>query len=363
MSSSTQPTSAHPGDAASSTPETAPESLTTSAPAQAPDAVVAAPDAAPVTAGATGGDTGAQASTGEATAWADTVASDSDAHADAGADADGAEAAGEDAAADGDTSAQAGDQASAGKAGPKNGQNGNPSGNQNGGRVDVPAVAAALKELFPALFSGPARPVKLRIQADIQERAPGKFSKQQLSAFLRRYTGGTGYLIGLTKAKQRFDLDGQPAGEISDEHRQAAQEELTRRRGITETRRADEERGRQERAQLLRDFSRTTLTPANFCALKGLSQEQLDAQLALAREEASQQPQRDDRPPRGGDRRPQGPGRQDGGRGGERRAEGGQRPPRGDGAGRPRGDGPGRPRGDGQPRPDGGKRPPRRNNG
>ena len=130
------------------------------------------------------------------------------------------------------------------------------------GRVDVQAVAAKLKELFPALFGGGAKPLKLRVQADIQERAPGQFTKAQLSAFLRRYTGGTGYLIALTRAKTRFDLDGQPAGELSDEHRNAAQEELTRRRGITEARRAEEDRGRQERAQLLRDFSRTTLTPA-----------------------------------------------------------------------------------------------------
>ncbi len=289
MSSSTQPTSAQPGDAASSTPETAPESLTTSAPVAASPASPASPE------------TPETPETGSTDASASVSVSVSS------------------------TDAKPADKAA-----------------QEGGRVDVPAVAAALKELFPALFSGQAKPVKLRIQADIQERAPGKFSKQQLSAFLRRYTGGTGYLIGLTKAKHRFDLDGQPAGEISDEHRQAAQEELTRRRGITETRRADEERGRLDRAQLLRDFSRTTLTPANFCALKGLTQEQLDAQLALAREEATQQPPR-------GDRRGDRPA------GGERRADGGQRPPRGDGQGRPRGDG--------QPRPDGGKRPPRRNNG
>ncbi|WP_431264850.1 DTW domain-containing protein [Roseateles chitinivorans] len=168
-----------------------------------------------------------------------------------------------------------------------------------GGRVDVQAVAAKLKELFPALFAGGAKPLKLRVQSDIQQRAPGQFTKAQLSAFLRRYTGGTGYLIALTRAKTRFDLDGQPAGELSDEHRVAAQEELTRRRGISDARRAEEDRGRQERSQLLRDFSRTTLTPANFCALKGLTQEQLDAQLKLAREEEAQQPprpERNDRP-------------------------------------------------------------------
>ncbi|UXH78957.1 ProQ/FinO family protein [Roseateles amylovorans] len=208
-------------------------------------------------------------------------------------------------------------------------------------RVDVPAIAAALKELFPALFAGAPKPLKLRIQADIQERAAGRFTKAQLSAFLRRYTGGTGYLIALSRAKQRFDLDGQPAGELSDEHRDAAVQELTRRRGITEARRAEEDRGRQERAQLLRDFSRTTLTPTNFGALKGLSPEQLDEQLALARKEESEQPvrtERQDRPPRGGDRRPgaprdaRGDQRGPGGRGGEGR---GDRGPRADGPGRP----------------------------
>ncbi|MDH0864797.1 ProQ/FinO family protein [Mitsuaria sp. GD03876] len=212
------------------------------------------------------------------------------------------------------------------------------------GRVDVQAVAAKLKELFPALFAGGAKPLKLRVQSDIQQRAPGQFTKAQLSAFLRRYTGGTGYLIALTRAKTRFDLDGQPAGELSDEHRNAAQEELTRRRGITEARRAEEDRGRHERAQLLRDFSRTTLTPANFCALKGMTQEQLDAQLKLAREEEAQQPprpERNDRPPRGGDHRRGGP-----------RGEGGPgQGPRGD-----RGD---RPRRDGQGRPNDGRKPQR----
>lgn len=222
-------------------------------------------------------------------------------------------------------------------------------------RVDVQAVAAQLKELFPALFTGGAKPLKLRVQSDIQERAPGKFTKAQLSAFLRRYTGGTGYLIALSKAKNRFDLDGQPAGELSDEHREAAKQELTRRRGIVDARRAEEDRGREERAQLLRDFSRTTLTPANFCALKGMTQEQLDAQLAQAREEEAQQPprperfDRQDRGPRGGDQRRGGP-RGDGPRGEGRPGQG----PRGD-----RGNRDDRPRRDGQGRPNDGRKPPR----
>ena len=68
--------------------------------------------------------------------------------------------------------------------------------------------AEQLRQRFPALFAGVPRPLKLRIQADIQQRAPGVFSKAALSAFLRRHTGRTGYLIALTRAPHRFDLDG-----------------------------------------------------------------------------------------------------------------------------------------------------------
>lgn len=148
--------------------------------------------------------------------------------------------------------------------------------------------AERLRSLFPALFSGLARPVKLRIQADIQARAPGVFTKAALSAFLRRYTGSTSYLISLTRAPQRLDLDGQPAGEISDEHRQAASDELARRRTIHETRRQAEEDQRRERWQLLRAFETTTLTKDNFCALKGVTPDVLDATLAQARQEAEE---------------------------------------------------------------------------
>lgn len=45
--------------------------------------------------------------------------------------------------------------------------------------------------------------------------------------------------------------------------------------------------GQRERAQLLRAFESSTLTKTNFCALKGLKVEQLDATLAQARAEAA----------------------------------------------------------------------------
>lgn len=201
------------------------------------------------------------------------------------------------------------------------------------------ATGARLAELFPGLFKGAAKPLKLRIQADIQERAPGVFSKQALSAFLRRHTGATSYLVAVSKGSQRFDLDGQPAGELSDEHRKVAADELARRRKLRQERDEADQQARRFRAQLLRDHERSRLTEANFCALKGIALEDLPALLAQARTEAAEEPPR---PPR--DRgHSHGQGRPEHGRGGPRRdgAPSHGRPPR---QGEARGDGQGRPR-------------------
>lgn len=166
-------------------------------------------------------------------------------------------------------------------------------------KADASAVAALspaacgqeLKLRFPALFGGAAKPLKLRIQLDIQERAPGIFSKQVLSAFFRRYTGSTSYLMACSKASHRFDLDGKQAGELSDEHRQAATQELARRRAVQNERRALEEQQQRNRAGLLRAHETTTLTQANFCALMGVAPDELEGLLMLARQEAEQRAQ------------------------------------------------------------------------
>lgn len=164
------------------------------------------------------------------------------------------------------------------------------------------ACAARLSELFPALFTpGTPQPLKLRIQADIQLRAPGIFTKKTLSVFLHRHTTNTAYLRTVANAPQRIDLDGEPAGDIADEHRQAAVAELERRRAMHDARRdaernaqraaneearrarAAEEEQRREASGLLRAFETTTLTRSNFCALKGLTEVELDTMLAQAR--------------------------------------------------------------------------------
>jgi ProP effector len=106
------------------------------------------------------------------------------------------------------------------------------------------ATGARLSELFPALFVGPNgngtwKPIKLKIHADIQARAPGQFSKRALGIFFSRYTTTTAYLRALSApGAQRHDLDGQPAGDIAEEHRTLAAEEVARRQAIVAERRA-----------------------------------------------------------------------------------------------------------------------------
>ena len=154
--------------------------------------------------------------------------------------------------------------------------------------LGVDACAALLKQHFPALFGAAPKPLKLRIQADIQARAPGVFTKATLSAFLRQHTGRNAYLMALTRASQRFDLDGMASGDLSDEHRQAAVDELARRRDLRESRLALQEDQRRNRAELLRAFEGSTLTAANFCALKGVAPDELDGLLQRARDEADE---------------------------------------------------------------------------
>jgi ProP effector len=170
---------------------------------------------------------------------------------------------------------------------------------------------------FPALFGpeGPRKPIKLRIQADLQLRAPGVFTKRVLGLFLSRYTTSTAYLKGLSTAATRFDLDGQPAGEIAEEHRSAATAELARRKAIVDERRAAE-----------RAAARAAQGPR--------------AERPAGAAPTGDRPPRADRPPRGP--RPEGAGRGP-------RPEGQARPER---AGRP-------PQGEQRPRPD---RPPRPDN-
>jgi len=179
---------------------------------------------------------------------------------------------------------------------------------------DLPPAecAALLAAHFPAVFGKDVhRPLKLRIAADIQQQLPNTLTKRALSAFLHRHTTSTPYLKALANEPNRYDLSGAAAGEISAEHKQAAAEEVQRRRAMQQQRRAGaiesqrkaglaqreaemaqqlarreaDGKERAARARVLRAFETSTLTRTNFCTLMGVAEAELDALLAQARDE------------------------------------------------------------------------------
>lgn len=171
------------------------------------------------------------------------------------------------------------------------------------------AAGQRLKELFPALFTGAPKPIMLKVQQAIEARSPGVFSKKALSGFLARHTASTSYLIAITKSEQRFDLDGQPAGALSEDHREAARLQLAQRRQRQREREQEMENARRWRLDLLRSFETSRISRANFCALKGVDDAQLDALLEQARQERQERPARDSASPRTEERRNHAPRR------------------------------------------------------
>lgn len=65
------------------------------------------------------------------------------------------------------------------------------------------------------------KPLALRIDVSILERFP-QFERKSLRAALRMHTATTRYLKAVEKSAERFDLDGNVAGEVTEEQRQHA---------------------------------------------------------------------------------------------------------------------------------------------
>lgn len=125
------------------------------------------------------------------------------------------------------------------------------------------ALLEALKVQF-AVFRN-AQPLALGIHKAVMVRMPDVDAAALRSA-LRRHTASTRYLKALVSCKQRFDLDGQATGEVSDAQRELADATLRERfKKTAERRKADEaarkaleaSQQRQEKlAQLAARFSR-----------------------------------------------------------------------------------------------------------
>lgn len=105
------------------------------------------------------------------------------------------------------------------------------------------ALLETIRENF-AVFRE-ARPLALGIHKAIIERMPG-LDTAQLRLAMRIHTASTRYLKALLATRERFDLDGNPAGEVTEEQRAVASTALRERFKKSADRRKAEEQALKE---------------------------------------------------------------------------------------------------------------------
>lgn len=114
-------------------------------------------------------------------------------------------------------------------------------------------VIAFLAERFPHCFSaeGEARPLKIGIFQDLVERVGGEMnlSKTQLRSALRLYTSSSWrYLYGVKPGATRVDLDGNPCGELEEQHVEHARKQLEEAKARVQAQRAEQQAKKREAA-------------------------------------------------------------------------------------------------------------------
>ncbi|KAA9001705.1 RNA chaperone ProQ [Affinibrenneria salicis] len=106
-------------------------------------------------------------------------------------------------------------------------------------------VIAFLAERFPLCFTaeGETRPLKIGIFQDLIARVPesDNVSKTQLRSALRLYTSSWRYLYGIKPGAQRVDLDGNPCGELEQQHVDHARKQLEDAKARVQAQRAEQQ--------------------------------------------------------------------------------------------------------------------------
>jgi ProP effector len=111
-------------------------------------------------------------------------------------------------------------------------------------------VLETLISSFPVFRDG--QPLAIGIHKAIKLRLPD-LGEGSLRVTLKGYTASTKYLKVIANGKQRFDLDGNPAGEVTAEQRQQALDTIKERfRKAAERKKVElEDKERQEKLQKL----------------------------------------------------------------------------------------------------------------
>ena len=125
-------------------------------------------------------------------------------------------------------------------------------------------IIAYLAEKFPRCFSieGEAKPLKIGLFQDLSEalKDDERVSKTQLRQALRQYTSNWRYLHGCRAGTIRVDLNGNPAGELEQEHAEHAVKQLAEAKAAVAQKRAAERaaKGEVEKKDAPRRHKRTT---------------------------------------------------------------------------------------------------------
>jgi ProP effector len=152
-------------------------------------------------------------------------------------------------------------------------------------QVLVQPVLEKLFELYPHLFGAEFKPLKLGIFQDLLAAHPEAFEKATLKMALGRHTRSTAYLQCVTAVHQRFDLQGNAAGEVAPEHLFMAMVELFGRR---QSRSKIDLKPRLQK-QMLAAFQTSGLSRLDYLAKVQASDPEINALLVAALDAADQQ--------------------------------------------------------------------------
>lgn len=120
------------------------------------------------------------------------------------------------------------------------------------------ALLKQLEQQFDVFRKG--LPVAIGIDKEIVKRIPD-IDRKMLRVALGIHTHSTRYLNALVKAKTRFDLEGNPAGEILEAHRILAADTVkARQKKIAEQRKEQERAALEEQERIKREEKLRLLT-------------------------------------------------------------------------------------------------------
>lgn len=133
--------------------------------------------------------------------------------------------------------------------------------------ADAPAAPKAAEKADPREIlrqlqhSSPAfrdcKPLALGIDKAVQARFP-KLERKLVRSAMRLHVTSTRYLKAMEKGGQRFDLDGNADGEVSEEHRSHAAQTLKERFAAVAKRKREQEKENRERERAAQAEERKT---------------------------------------------------------------------------------------------------------